>query len=303
MAINQFLKVQWFENKPYFKLYDRAKNRTELKSALGNIQMKKLSSKFCTGYYSLQEMTEYPCRQFIDLTNSKYNRCKNCEDLTGFSLCMMCKGFSCSATDKNALEFCRKDHLLYLAYFPNNNIKIGTTVYERRYERLLEQGAIFSYFIAKTNGMDIRKIETTIAQLGVTPQVTQMYKIKNLLGYIDVEETKAILQEKLLFIKSKLNDNLLKYFIEPEFNDFGKLLTNLDIIPKPIIQYDLFGEPMKSNIVNSPYEILEKVDSIYGNIITIIGSIAVLNLNNKFYALNLKEFFGWLVDIELDEIS
>ena len=130
-----------------------------------------------------------------------------------------------------------------------------------------------------------------------------MYKIKNLLGYIGVEEIKAILQEKLLFIRSKLNDNLLKYFIEPEFNDFGKLLTNLDIIPKPIIQYDLFGEPMKSNIVNSPYEILQKVDSIYGNIITIIGSIAVLNLNNKFYALNLKEFFGWLVEIELDEIS
>ena len=47
---------------------------------------------------------------------------------------------------------------MYLAYFANDKLKVGTAASYRRYERLLEQGALYSIFLAKVpNGRLARK--------------------------------------------------------------------------------------------------------------------------------------------------
>jgi hypothetical protein len=301
MAIRQFVKIQWIDNKPFLKLYNKDNGRYDIVSALGNIRLKKNNLKICTGYYNLYDMEEYPCKNQINLTDSKYNRCKFCDDFTGFGLCMMCKGDVCRATSQNALDFCKKDHILYLAFFPNNLVKVGTAIYERRYERLLEQGAVFSFFIAQANGQHIRKIETAISKLGIVSQVLQSYKLKNIIGYPSIEQVKEILNERLQFIKKNLAENYLSFFITPEFNNFSHLIESLSMLPSTQIQYDLFGNPIEEN-KSQFYEILQSKDNITGNIITVIGSIVVLQVDNKFFAVNFKDLYGWIVEIYTDKI-
>ena len=302
MAIKQFIKIHWADDrKPYFKLYDKAQNKIEFIEATGSVQMKRLNTKSCVGYYNLQEMKEYPCENRINLTDSKYIRCKRCEDLTGFSLCMMCKGDVCRTTNSNALEFCKRKHMLYLAFFPNDIVKVGTAEYDRRYERLLEQGAVYSFFIAETNGMDIRKIETAVSKLGITSQVTPSQKLKNLLGYTSSQAVKELLVERLSFVRKKIDSFYLEYFIEPEFNDFGHLLSKLSVIPKSQPQYDLFGNIVNSN-TNESYKIIQNINDLPGEVISIIGNIALLKDKTEFIALNLKGFYGWHIDFKNDKI-
>ena len=69
---------------------------------------------------------------------------------------------------------------MYLAYFSNDKLKVGTASSYRRYERLLEQGALYSIFLAKVpNGRLARRIESEVSRLGVTTRVNASYKIKN----------------------------------------------------------------------------------------------------------------------------
>lgn len=127
--------------------------------ALGEINWRRLENKFCTGYYDWQRMQFMPCDRRIDLTHTGYSSCKNCDDLTGSRSCVMCWGDVCRTKNAAVLQLCQSEHVLYLACFPQGKIKVGVTRYARRFERMLEQGAIYFLFVAVDNGKEIRKLE------------------------------------------------------------------------------------------------------------------------------------------------
>lgn len=292
-----FIDVVWKDRQPYLRFYDFESRQFYDADALGKIQMQRLEYKFCTGYYDHQEAKLSPCGNQTDLTHSRRHVCKTCNDLTGFSPCVMCRGNTCKAKRHEVLERCQSDHVLYLAFFPDNKIKVGITAAERRYERMLEQGAIFSLFIARTDGKSIRKLETAISKLGITPQVTQTYKIQRLFDYPDSESAKEILFDKLTYIKAKLPKSSLSCFIEPEFNDFSYLIKQVLNKDAAISQLSLFNSISYSQI---PYRIAENTYDVTGQIVAVIGSIAVIENNNgSLAALNFREWCGWLVQLIL----
>ena len=115
---------------------------------VGYIKIKKGQKKCCKGYYDLIKRRSIPCRLYEDLTKSEYSQCKNCELNSGFKLCLGCNGSMCKTRNNIAKQFCNQEHYVYLAYFANDKFKVGTTASYRKYERLLEQGAIYSIFLA-----------------------------------------------------------------------------------------------------------------------------------------------------------
>ena len=132
-----------------------------MKDACGKIEIEKVEKRYCIGYYDLLNRKNIPCESYEELTGSEYTQCKQCKIKSGFSLCLGCNGSVCKTNSDKAKQFCNQEHYVYLAYFPNDKLKVGTAVYYRRYERLLEQGAIYSIFLAKTkNGKLARKLET-----------------------------------------------------------------------------------------------------------------------------------------------
>lgn len=121
-----------------------------MKMLHGNIEIRKTIEKRCKGYYDLIKKEIVPCRTYENMTNSQFCQCKECQTKSGFELCLGCNGSICRTNNDAAKKFCNEEHYVYLAYFANDKFKVGTAASYRRYERLLEQGALYSIFLAQT---------------------------------------------------------------------------------------------------------------------------------------------------------
>lgn len=287
LNIKQFVGVNWKEKEPYLEFFDLGKQQFNQIKAEGELELKRMDHKFCTGYYDHNLQEYMPCTSEADLTSSKEHTCSICEALTGFRACIVCRGDICRSKNQAAIERCKKDHALYLAYFPDR-VKVGVTRYSRRYERILEQGAIYSMFIGMSNGKDIRRVETAISKLGITPQVTQTYKIKHLSTYPSASSAFAVLLETFEEIKQSLKEEFKVCLIEPEFNDFSEIFKRAYDIQDDIMDYNEYT-----------YDIDQSPHHIQGEIKAMFGSIAMIKCNDKLVAYNLKAMEGFIVATNL----
>jgi predicted kinase len=280
-AIRQFLGIRWRGGKPYFWLYNPSMQEYEETPAAGEVRIEKLGKKICTGYYDLHDNKTHPCANQVELTHSPSGVCRTCGAMVGFRQCMMCRGDTCKAVCPDAVQLCKRDHILYLACFPGNKVKVGTTTMERRYERVLEQGAVYSMFIGKADGKEIRRMENAAAKLGITPQVTQKYKLKTIFQPMDKTTAEQVLTEHYELIKTSLPNAMSSQLIKPEFNNFDHTgIPDMHVFQKDTI-----------------CETLENADKFEGEIIAIIGSIGLFRTGNKITAINMKEYAGWYITI------
>lgn len=279
MAIRQFIGITWDKNKcPQFVFSPPEGRKFQTISAKGNVSLKKLDQKFCIGYYDLDRFQEYPCPQNKNLTNTKFKNCWNCQKRTGFRNCLGCSGYSCTTDNENAKKFCQNPHFVYMVYFGQNIYKVGTAIENRSTQRLLEQGASYSCFWAKSDGRIARRIEYYIGKQGIKTQLSSERKI-NL--FIQDQTPKVIfakLQEKLSGLLNVLPEEFSQYLIEPIMNNY-----------------------YPSDLPNVLYRI-SKSDEIDGEIIAVVGSIVLIKKSFSYIAINLKPFFGWLVDINIEGI-
>ena len=192
---------------------------------------------------------------------------------------------------------------MYLAYFANDKLKVGTAASYRRYERLLEQGALYSIFLAKVpNGRLARKIENEVSRLGVTTRVNASYKINNFVIDRSQEEIDQMLMEKYQTILEKISEQCREYLIKPEYNNFtnisDKVRSNL---LEESRQLNLFGgmdEPEYKE-----YDKVSKPENIDGEIKAVVGSLVLLKRNNEYSVVNMKSLEGWIVDFKRKELG
>lgn len=277
MAIKQLIGITWDKNKhPFFVLNSSRDKEFQTVPAHGKITLKKLDQKFCIGYYDLDELKEYPCPENRNLTNTKFINCLNCQKRTGFDQCLRCNGYTCITTNKKVKKFCQRPHFVYLVYFGQDIYKVGTAVEHRAIIRLLEQGASYSCFWAKADGRIARQIEYNIGKRGVKTKLNGKQKTRL---FIHSESSNTIfskLQEKLDELINSLPEEFSKFLIEPIFNNF-----------------------YPANLLNVLYQVSAPKD-ISGEIVAIVGSIALIKKDYSYIAINLKPFFGWLVDINIE---
>ncbi len=211
-------------------------------------------------------------------------------------MCLGCTGDNCRTDSDKAKKFCKEEHFVYLAYFANDKLKVGTAANYRRYERLLEQGALYSIFLAKVpNGRLARKIESEISRLGVVTRVNSSYKINNFVIDRSQEEIDRILLSEYKTILEKISSESKKFFIKPEYNNF----TNIsDRIRNNLIeesrQLDLFGGMDEPE--HKEYEKILRPEKIDGTIKAVVGSLILLEKNNKYSVVNMKSLEGWVVN-------
>lgn len=262
---------------------------------IGYIQIKKGQKKCCKGYYDLIKRRSIPCRLYEDLTKSEYSQCKNCEINSGFKLCLGCNGSMCKARNNIAKQFCNQEHYVYLAYFANDKFKVGTTASYRKYERLLEQGAIYSIFLAKTsNGKIARKIETEISKLGISSKVNMSYKINNIIIDKESEEIEKALINEYKRILIKLDKSITPYIIDPQYNDFGKVNSVLKrLLSENIEQMSIFSDIKENSYIS--YNKITSPEEIEGKIIATIGNLILIEKNQEYSLINMKYLEGWEV--------
>lgn len=140
-----------------------------------------LSSTFdqrhCTGWRDITNGERHSCPQSA-VVDSKYDQCSGCQQRTGFN-----PAFYHATTVSPQQEARNQEpHILYLAYFGGNLIKVGISHAARGNSRLLEQGARAAIILDTFPTAHIaRQYEARIAALpGIAETVAMRQKINAL---------------------------------------------------------------------------------------------------------------------------
>ena len=290
-----FVGLCWDEEyKPCFHLKDYEFGLDEFIDIPQELLIERIDQKICIGTINPYTREYISCNNIIEDSSSQCNHCKYTFD---FYKCVRCHGEDCYVKNEDVLKYCNTPHYVYLAYFPNGKIKVGTASEIKKYNRLLEQGAIFSIFIAKTpTGKIARQIEKNIIDNGITGAVTTTYKMKNMV--FTSEETlirKELIEKYKDILKLFAGDNK-KYLIEPEFNSFNEIKDKIDSnMLSSNIQVNLFDEENKQI---KPYIIKKEFNRIFGSYLFCVGKVLAVENNGTIELIDTKKMEGYLFEFK-----
>lgn len=184
-------------------------------------------------------------RSYIPCDCSKAPVCQQCKT---FDACAMCKG-SCLKDEKTCLEA----HVVYLAMFRPDILKIGVSKSLRFERRLIEQGADVGAVIASyPNGEIARKIEHTLQK---------NYGLK-----------KSVRLSEKINLEKELNLDVWETARE-DFNAHNEIRLNY-------LNKNLWMRPLPLN------------DAIYGNVIGLKGRSLIVDDKNTLYVYDLNNLLG-----------
>lgn len=177
--------------------------------------------------FKLQLSEERHCPGFISKDGYQFCRInsKLSEKQTLCGYCEKIQGFKSSflfgqEPNENAKEIMESVHYIYLAYFPNGIIKVGTAVESRKYLRPLEQDAYACVLIAKSTGFKVQELEHAISsKLKITEFVKSEVKYKNILNKLNFDRASEELMSMYKKIRNVMDRDFSEWFIdEPELD-------------------------------------------------------------------------------------
>lgn len=198
-------------------------------------------------------------------------RCDTCKARERNFVFTAFDGFDRSNVSELDLEQISGPHVVYLAFFDKNMIKIGVSQVSRKLLRQIEQGSHFTLYIAATpDGISARQIETLIRKDGLADKISASQKKNFICPEITKLEGETILREILSRHLKALDDySHLKEFLlpDPEFKSWDNVyqLRNIEENPKHYhsVQLDE-GEFVSGKIVaaKGPFIVLETPDEL-----------------------------------------
>lgn len=279
-----FLELVWKDdNTPLFHIKSPATDKDEYVYIPANINLKNLHERFCVGTINPLTMEYKNCNNKVDINNCQ---CNSCKFMFEFYKCVRCHGDNCDIHNKISKEYCDTPHLVYIAYFPGNKLKVGTASLKRKETRLLEQGALYGIYIAKTpNGKIARQIEQEIISNGMPSMVSMAYKMKNLEYNEDDVQIRRLLNDKYNEIKNCITPNNATYLIDPEFKSFPnvlKILSNNN--GDDCVEYQ------------DDYVIEKNIDEINGDFMFAVGKILAVKIKDEIKLIDTRKMEGFFYD-------
>ena len=222
-----FLGIEWKNNKPLFHVQGINSKVDYYIDIPDFVNIKKQKDKICIGNKNPITGEFNICNNIV--TDSQ-TQCFKCSKKIPFFNCVKCHGNNCNVDNDILLDYCNLPHYVYLAYFPGGKIKVGTASEIRKQDRIQEQGALFSIFIARTpSGKIARQIENWIIKSGITGVVSSKYKMKNLIirDLNDFFSNNDKLKEDFIkSIISTFDDDKMRFFV-PEVNSSEEDLQSI----------------------------------------------------------------------------
>lgn len=286
----QLIRVKWEDEKPFFELFSQATKKVTYLPMLGNFSIRVKSERHCLGSYELGTHKHIPCEHNNIVEGQRV--CKECENLNGFKYCVSCRGEKCVAYNKDALNYCSQRHFVYLAYFPDDIIKVGTAHENRREERLIEQGALYRLLIAEApTGRIARQIESAISKLGYKSSVSSKYKIQHLLFTKKENDIYELLDNAYNHIRQCLDVVYQEYLLDPYIFSSSKQIT--ETLTNSLKQAEQLQLSFFDDMSEPQYQVVSHIPDFNGNIVAVIGSIALFKKDdNSLHAYDFKELYG-----------
>ena len=220
------------------------------------------------------------------------SKCDYCRAIEGNFVYTAFDGFDQSELGAGDLDKISDTHVVYLAFFAENLIKVGVAKNSRKVLRQIEQGSLATLFIAETpDGIAARQIETILRQSGLADKVQILQKQKVFVPDLTAEEIEKKLREIFQKHLPALNshEHLREFILDnPEFRNWEKFYNFAKIRKgsKPFHHLDL-----KEN------------EWISGIIISMRGPFLTLETTDERIAICAKKFAGLELDFAPKEIG
>lgn len=237
-----------------------------------------LSKRFCTGWFNPNNGENHVCPAKNEV-EAKYEQCKDCMIKTGFNPSF----YNADSISNNQAEYNTHPHILYLAYFSPDDVKVGISHSGRNLSRLLEQGARLAYILETFPSANIaRQYEARISRLdGMVENVKLGRKVELLRQNFDETVAEKILSDKKAWIEEQIrtkfdNAQLVKtnaYFFAPDF-DQSRLRETIS---------------------------LEDQGTLHGKFVGALGQILICDYQGDLIALPLKKMVGYYYDEDCED--
>jgi len=149
----------------------------------GRVCFRITQERRCVGFFGADGFERCPDAR----TLSSGSQCDGCVGRDRFRACMICDGSRCPSGPPDLRARCDAPHILYLACFGDDTIKVGTASLHRRRARIVEQGPLAAVRIAQADGPTIKQMERILSQ-GEFVEVMRRAKKTELLGSRMTEE-------------------------------------------------------------------------------------------------------------------
>lgn len=218
----------WREDgKLHLELRDGEQKTTPELTEGSQLAFEVLGSRTCIGSRPPDSESLIPCPDHV--TGIPGNQCPQCFSSTNILSCHLCDGERCKNPARRSACVQPQNHGCYLASFGPGLMKVGVALWERRYQRLMEQGAKAGIIIARDDGQMIRRVESQIRRRGGVPdRVQPREKLYALTQAASVDDLRAELKQLAGELRPRISGRWLDQF---EAIDLPTL-PQLDQIPR-----------------------------------------------------------------------
>jgi hypothetical protein len=228
--------------------------------------------RFCVGWRDITKGEIFTCPDAQNV-ESKYEQCSACQNRTGFNPAF----YNASSVSSQQEARNNEPHILYLARFGQEVIKVGISYAQRGISRLLEQGARDAIILDTFPTAHIaRQYEAKIAAM---PGIIETLQLRKKLSLLESPYDHGEGERELLAAKQRIEEALKVTFT-------GSEVIDLD----PLFFPD--GTP---NLTDS-FSTYEQ-NAISGKVIGSLGSLLFCHYNDTPVYLPLKKYVGYYVEL------
>lgn len=227
-----------------------------------------VSTRYCTGWHNLDTGANYACPEGARVDKA-YTQCSGCQRRTGFNPAF----YHATTVSEQQTRRNQEPHILYLAYFSADTIKVGISHAARGLSRLQEQGARAAAVLQTfPSALIARQYEQDISGLdGFVEHVSSRRKRELWKRQFTIEEASHKLEEAV----ERAGDMLAVQFADVAFHAFGEVY--------------LFDQTIDLGSV----EFTDDTDAISGTIVGCVGTELITRYDDRLLALNLRKFAGY----------
>jgi hypothetical protein len=236
-----------------------------------------MTQRFCIGWGNIATGENFVCPS-ANLVEKNHEECAACQQRTGFNPAFYHATSVSSQQETRNLE----SHMLYLAYFSKDTIKVGISHAARGNARLLEQGARYALILDVFPSAHIaRGYEAKIAQIPGIAETIQLRKKVTLLKQPLVADQAS---EELLATRKQIETVLSVTFAQNHVQSLDERF-----FPGTQPDFAMAHDCSDQHIIS-------------GTAIGMLGSLLFFRNEDNSVFLPLKKYIGYKVNLSYDQV-
>jgi len=240
----------------------------------------------CVGF---EKKSEYNICKNSNKENTAVKKCEVCKKSEDYFPCQFCNGFNCDKFRKEKIKNCDALHMVYLALFSKDIVKVGVSGVSRMQARQFEQGSHYTRIVIEgVSGVTARRIEHSIGKLGFPDKIPATKKKDIILPRLSLKDGQEILEQKFQEVKNYIQDEMpemTKYIVEEKFWDMRPFYSNE------------FSE-IEASSKPTHFLTLSEGDSVGGVLKAVKGSFLLIETSTEFVVLLAKSLVGKVVSFD-----